>query len=57
MPEATATHKHGAIGGSLPLRDMTKLTTGGQFLASAAGHLADGSIYTVHGVDYRVRVS
>jgi hypothetical protein len=55
--EALAEHRVGAIGGMLPIRDFTKITVEGRFIAQEAGHLADGSVLTIEGKSYRLNVA
>jgi hypothetical protein len=62
VTEALAEHGHGAIGGMLPLRDLTKITLrrswpeGGEFVATVAGHLKDGDVVQLASGTYRVQL-
>jgi hypothetical protein len=54
--EATAEHSIGAIGGMLPLRELTQITVKGEFIGQEAGYLPDGLIMIAHGKTYRLNV-
>lgn len=54
--EATAEHRFAAIGGMLPLRELTQITVKGEFIGQEAGYLPDGSLLVVHDKLYRLNV-
>jgi hypothetical protein len=55
--EALAEHRDGAIGGMLPIRELTKITVAGRFISQEAGHMADGTVLTIGGKAYRLNVA